>query len=296
MNDVNFEKAKKFLRKEGNEIPDIFFTSLDRILLPIACQSFEYLGIEVAGRIARKYGASITVLHNGTRNVDRYISKLDKFKLSIEKKVTENKNTAEAILEEAENDYQLVIMPSRRRAKWIDKFFINSISAKVIPIIDYDVLQVFPSKGGLPGDESTIPDFTNIGVLLSRTQRDPKLMFWTNALLGYDNPSVKVYHLADIPSITPFKGAMDTDLLIQEKQEFDDYIEGYSDVFAMDMEAKFVLTHNIAEGSSKILKKDKPDIAIMGQTKEKPWYQIRSLSDKILDWTDVPVIVHHQPI
>lgn len=296
MANINIEMTKNFLKKQLDHVPDLYFTNLDNILLPLACQPFENLGINIAIRIARKYGASVTVLHNGTRNMEDYVEKLAKFKINLVKKRTTRENISNAILNEANEDYQLVIMPSRRRLKWIDKFFITSISSEVIPKIDYDVLQVFPSKGGLPGEEAKVPEFNDIALLLSRDNRDPKLMFWTNALINSKNTIVSAYHISNIGSITPFASAYDTDVIIQEREKFEEMITGYSEIFGIDIDPNFILSHKIASTSSKLLNRNRPDIVIMGQTKKRKWWQIRTLTDKVLDWTETPIIVHHQPV
>lgn len=295
MSKMTKEEYVRKLIGEGHEVPDLAM-DLDHILVPLACQSFEYIGVEVAKQIAREYGASVTLLHNGTRDLTPWKKIFEDFKIQVTAKITENEDTADAILEEADNGYQLLIMPSRRRLKWIDKFFINSISAKVIPKVDYDVLQIFPSKGGLPGDEEKIPEFTNIGILLPRAQRDPRLLFWANSLLQKEGAKLTAYHIADLPRLTPLKDALDTKVVVKESEDFETLVNAYQAIFSTEIEPRFILSHKIARTASNILNEDKPNIAVMGQTKESKWYQIRTLSDKILDRSDVPFIVHHQPV
>jgi hypothetical protein len=286
--------VQKYLNA-GNIMPDLAI-DLGNILVPIACQSFELLGIEVAKQIAHEYGANVTLMHNGKRDLDRYAKTFDNFPLKLTKKRTENPDTAEAIIDEATSgNYQLLIMPSRRRAKWIDKFFINSISAKVIPEVDFDVLQVFPAKEKIPGDNMTIPDFDRIAIMLSRTQRDPRLLFWGNSLLQKEHSSLIAFHIADLPRLTPMKVALDTQVVIKENDDFQTMARAYESIFSTDIDAKFLVSHKTALTASNFLNREKPDIAVMGQSKLSHWWQIRTLSDKILDAADVPFIIHHYP-
>lgn len=294
----NEQEAIRRLIDEGHQIPDLAI-DLDNILIPLACQNFEKIGVEVAKQIAREYGASVTLLHNGSGNLDKWAIPFEEFKLDVTKihYKKDHSHTADIIVEEAsQNEYQLLIMPSRRRLKWIDKFFINSISNKVIDRIPFDVLQVFPGKGGMARDEEKIPEFEHIGILLSRAQRDPRLLFWANSLLQKEHAYLTAYHIADVPRVTPIKGALDTKVVIDEHKEFDTLVNAYGQIFSTRIDPRFLMSHEIATTASNILNKDQPDIAVMGQTKERHWWQIRTLSDKILDSSEVPFIVHHQPV
>jgi len=285
------------LIEEGHEIPDLA-VDLDRILVPLACQNFEKFGVEVAKQIAREYGASVTLLHNGSGNLDKWAIPFEEFKLDVTKIHTreDHSKTPDLIVEEAKNNYQLMIMPSRRRLKWIDKFFINSISDKVIDRVPYDVLQVFPGRGGMARDEEKIPEFNNIGILLPRAQRDPRLLFWGNSLLQKKGSKLTAYHIADLPRLTPMKVALDTKVVTEEHNDFTSLVNAYSQLLSTEIEPRFLVSHKIALTASNVLNKDQPDIAVMGQTKEKHWWQIRTLSDKILDTAEVPFIVHHLPV
>lgn len=293
MDDI--DRTKRFLRTNGQFVPDQFFMDLDHILMPLSCQPFEKFGILIAAKIAKKYGASITALHVGNKNVNSYMSTFDDYKVKYDIiQEDKSKNIANTILDLAQNGFQLVIMPSRRRLRWIDKFLTNSISAKTIPYIDYDVLQVFPAKGPITDDN--LPDFSSIGLLLKRTHRDDKLIFWTNAFLTMRTATVTAYHIADLPSITPYAGALSSNVIKKEKEKFEDRISGYSQIFGVNIQPRFILSHRVGTTAAKNLNPVPDQIVIMGQTKVKKWYHIRSLSDKIIDWTKNPLIVHHQPL
>ena len=296
---MSIEEDQMYLRKlmdEGHQIPDLAI-DLNRILIPLACQNFEKTGVEVAKQIAREYGAEVTLLHNGSGNLDKWALPFEEFKLKVNKihlKESHDK-TPDLIVEEAKNNYQLMIMPSRRRLKWIDKFLINSVSAKVIDRIPYDVLQVFPAATGMARDEEKIPVFNHVGILLSRAQRDPRLLLWANSLLQEENSYLSAYHIADLPRLTPMRVALDTKVVTKENEDFTILTKAYEALFRTRIEPRFLISHKTALTAANILNKDKPDIAVMGQTKNKPWWQIRTLSDKILDTAQVAFILHHQP-
>jgi len=297
MSEAVKESSMRKLMEEGHQIPDLA-VELNRILIPLACQNFEKTGIQVAKFIAREYGAEVTLLHNGAGNLDKWAIPFEDLNISVNKihKKESHDKTAEIILEESKNDYQLMIMPSRRRQRWIDKFLINSISAKIIDEVPYDVLQVFPANTELARAEEKIPEFNNVGILLSRTQRDPRLLIWAHSLLQKENSFLTAYHIADVPRMTPKRIALETSVVVKEHNDFDTLVAAYEELLSTKIVPKFIISHKVSPTAAAVLNKDMPDIAVMGQTKPHPWWQIRTLSDKILDKAKTAFIVHHHPI
>lgn len=289
------DPLKKFF-KMGYKIPDDYFIELENILVPLAFQSFERFGVAVAKFIAHEFGAKVTILHNGKRDPERFIKEFESLKIPVEVIITKRLDTAKAILEEAVKDnYQLMIMPSRRRLKWIDRFLLNSVSAKVIPKVNYDVLQAYPQKGRLPGEEEEIPSFEKIGILLPRTQRDPKLLFWANSLLIGKKGELHAYHIADLPNLTPLRGALEADVIVKEKEQFEILVKGYEAIFSTRIIPHFIVSHNVGKAAAAVLNRDKPDLAIMGHSKREGRFGLkRTLTDYVLDTARIPMLIHHQ--
>ena len=295
MNEEGSDSLRQFF-DHGFQIPDDYFIQLERILVPLACQPFEKFGVSIAKFIAHEYGASVTILHNGKRDPSAYAREFEQLRIPVEIITKRSLDTPKVIIQEAQKGYQLLVMPSRRRAKWIDRFLITSVSAKVIPKVPYDVLQAYPMRGLIPGDEENVPEFEKIAILLPRTQRDPRLLFWANSLLIGKKGELHIYHIADLPALTPLKGALEADVIVKEKEAFEILVKGYASIFSTKMIPHFIVSHNIGKSAAAILNRDSPDVAIMGQSKREGRFGIRrTLSDYILDKARVPIIVHHQP-
>ncbi len=295
---MTFDKddaLRKFFEM-GYKIPDDYFIELENILVPLALQPFERFGVAVAKFIAHEFGATVTILHNGRRDPEKFIKEFEELKIPVKVKISKKLDTIKVILEEAQKeDYQLMIMPSRRRLKWIDRFLLNSVSAKVIPKVTYDVLQAYPQKGRLPGDEEEIPRFEKIGILLPRTQRDPKLLFWANSLLIGKEGELHAYHIADLPNLTPLRGALEADVIVKEKEEFEVLVQGYEKIFSTKIVPHFIVSHNVGKAAAAVLNRDKPDLAIMGHSKREGRFGLkRTLTDYVLDTARIPMVIHHQ--
>ncbi len=280
----------------GHKIPDQFFMELDNILLPVCNQSFETLGTIITKFIANEFGAKVKLLHNGRRNIEHLATRFKEYNVKTEIKTTLNLNTAQTIIQEAKNDYQLLIMPSRRRSKLLDRFLVNSVSSKVIPKVKYDTLQIYPKKEEFVGDEEELPEFKHIAVLLPRTERDFRLLFFANALLVKKEGELHVYHISDVPAITPLKQALDSDLIMKERQKFYSLVKGYSKLFSTKIIPHFILGYNVKKAAAMTINENNPDLVIMGQSKLKSRFILsRTLSEHLLDKTKVPILVHHYP-
>ncbi|MCG3218022.1 MAG: hypothetical protein KAR35_03405, partial [Candidatus Heimdallarchaeota archaeon] len=65
----------------GYKIPDTLLTNLDRILVPSVGEPFENLGFEIAKRIAKQYGAEITILNNGKIDLSERKKKIEELNI-----------------------------------------------------------------------------------------------------------------------------------------------------------------------------------------------------------------------
>ncbi len=282
----------KFFERYGSP-PDAFFINLDEILLPLACKKFEELGVRVAGMIAAEYGASITLLHDGKRDPTRYVPILRSLgvKKDIRVKVSNEGNPPRAILKEINSeDYQLLVMPSRRRLKLYDRLMLNSVSRKILHQVPFNVLQVYPPRSGSPPTT-----FRKVGMLLPRSVRDVYLLYWGNALLGREG-ELLAYHVADLPGITPLRRGLESNIFQEEKRDFELLVKGYAELFSTDIKPIFLASHSILRGIKKLLKTYPPDIVLLGQSRKKRRFGIRRLlSEKLLDKFNQAMIVHHFP-
>ncbi len=282
----------KFFERYGAP-PDTFFVNMESILLPLACKPFENLAIRIAGMIAGEYGARITLLHDGKKDPTRYVPILRKLGVRKEVfvKVTSLKDPAKSILTEIKKeDYQLLILPSRRRLKLIDKVMFNSVSRKILHQVPFHVLQVYPARDG------RIPtSFQRVGLLLPRTVRDLYLIYWANALLGKEG-KLLAYHVADIPGIIPLRRGLESNIFQEEKRDFELLVAGYSELFTTHIKPVFLASHSILKGIKELLKSHPPDIVLLGQSRKTRRFMIRRLlSEKLLDKFNQPMVVHHFP-
>ncbi len=282
----------RFFERYGST-PDSFFINLDEILLPLACKRFEELAIRVAGMISAEYGTSITLLHDGKKDPTKYVPLLQSLgvKKDIRVKVTRKGNPARAILDEIEQEeYQLLVLPSRRRLKLYDRVFLNSVSRKILHKVPFDVLQVYPPRSGSPPIT-----FKKVGLLLPRSVRDIYLLYWGNALLGKEG-ELLAYHVADLPGITPLRRGLESHIIQEEKQDFHLLVEGYMELFSTHIKPVFLASHSILKGIKQLLRMHPPDIVLLGQSRKKRRFGIRRLlSEKLLDKFNQPMIVHHFP-
>ncbi len=289
--EIGVDVLNKFFDHYG-EPPDMFFLNLERILLPLACKKFEKLAIYTAGAIASEYGASITLLHDGKKDPSQYIPELRRMgvKKNIEVRITKYGDPVRSILEESKNDYDLLVLPSRRRLKLIDKIMLRSISRSILHRIPFHILQVYPPRHG------KVPDtISRVGLLLPRTVRDLHLIYWANALLSKKG-ELLAYHIADIPQITPLRMVMDDDVIQKERENFKILVEGYSKLFTTKITPYFLASHNIIKGIKELIQRTKPDLVFLGQSRKTRRFTIRrSLSENLLDKFNCPMVVHHFP-
>ena len=272
----------------GYKIPDTLLTNLDRILVPSVGEPFENLGFEIAKRIAKQYGAEITILNNGKIDLSERKKKIEELNIRCKIVNTHHLSNAKAIVEEAsKGDYQLVIFSSRRRLKFLDWLITRSTSRRVIPKIKCDVLQVYPKK-----NEEAIPDFSKIGVMLPRTERDSHLIYWGIPLLS-ENGVIEAFHFSDFPRITPMKNVIDSDLIVEEKHNFKVLTHGYSALLSTDINPHFILSHSVAHGAAQVMNKMNLGVCFLGQSQKKGYFWRRSLSYKVILKLKSALIIHH---
>jgi len=281
----------KIPKKIHPDFQDEFFLNLENILVPIGGNSFECMGLELAFFIAHEYGAKIDLLHVGKSvgdYIEKYMKKLKKFEIEYELKVIKSKNVPKTIIEYwKKKRHNLVIMSGRRRPTIFDKMTIQSISSSVIPYIDTEVLQVFP-----PSIKKISDKLKEIAVLLPYSDRDPFLLRWASAIASpQKGAKVKIYHISEVPDIVPLEGAKHEKEIKKEQQQFNQYIDNYSQIFGFGqiIEPKFIIGHKVVKSLEFIFGKYEPDLVIIGKSKPKNiWEKIskplsRKIRDKLLE-------------
>ena len=277
--------------------PDEYFRDLHRILLPIQGEPFENEAISVARLIARKFGSVVTMLHIGPKNLSEIQQAFTQANAKFETCMIEQGEPHKVILNELETqDYQLLIMPSRRRPRLRQRLSFNSISAKVIPESNCDVLQIFHRHPDNHDDTGfKIHQFQRIATLLPGSIRDLDLLYYANAMLTSRNSSMQSYYFAKLPYITPAHEATQSTAYDAEKDTFQTIIDAYSMFFGTRINGEFVVTRNLDRGAANFLNREqkRPDIVFFGQTKHRKWNELRTLSDKFIDRILPAVAVHH---
>jgi hypothetical protein len=278
------------------DFQDVYFLNLDKILVPIGCKDFECMGLEIAFYIAHEYGGKIDLLHIGTdvgNSLDSYLKKLTKYEIEHDLIIENKKNVSEAIIEYwNRHKHNLVVMSGRRRPTIFDKITTKSISTSIIPHIQTEVLQVFP-----PNMKKISEKLKNIAILLPYSTRDPFLLRWASAIAApQKSAKVKVYHIAEVPSTLPLRGARDEVEIRNEQKSFRAYLKRYEDIFGQIVQPKFIIGHKVLSSLKFIFGKDEPDLVIIGKSKQRDFVKkiTKPLSSKIRDkLLNTGVCIHH---
>ena len=278
------------------DFQDVYFLNLDRILVPIGCKEFECMGLEIAFYIAHEYGGKIDLLHIGKdvgTSIDSFLKKLSQYEIEHDLIILDKKNVSEAIIEYwKENKHNLVIMSGRRRPTIFDKMTTKSISTSIIPHIQTEVLQIFP-----PTIKKISNKLKNIAILLPYSTRDPFLLRWASAIAApQKSAKVKVYHIVEVPSTLPLRGALDEVEIRNEQKSFRAYLKRYEDIFGQIVQPKFIIGHKVLSSLKFIFGKDEPDLVIIGKSKQRGFFEkiTKPLSSKIRDkLLNTGVCIHH---
>ena len=292
---MELEKKQTMFFQYDYENPDEFFVSLDKILLPVSGNEFEWMAIGVATVLAKKYHAEITLLHIGNEDLGAFTSYLlgKKAQFSLKSKEKGKSSIPDIINQELrEGKYNLLVMPSRRRKRYFDKFKFDSVSAKVIPHAKCDILQIYSVKN--PPYVLQSLTLENIFLLMSYSRKDPFLLFYANAFLSSQG-RIFAYRFLPVPIITPLKMSMDSNAYAEERNKFFSLIDNYSEFLSTDITPKMIVCHDVARSVPATLKNEpqQPSIVIFGNSKKSKWYKIRNLSDKLIDKLNTSVIVYY---
>lgn len=275
------------------ENPDEFFVALEKILMPVSGNEFEWMSIGVATVLAKKFNAEIILFHIGNNDLGAFTSYLSGKKVRFDLKIKKKGNVPELINQELrEGNYTLLIMPSRRRKRYLDKFKFDSVSAKVIPYSKCDILQIYSTKIA-PYTLKSL-SLENIFLLMSYSRKDPFLLFFANSFLT-TNGKIFAYRFLQVPVITPLQQSMDGDAYKDEINKFFSLIENYGNFLSTDIIPKLVLCHDVEKSIPSTLKNEpiQPSLVVFGNSRRPKWYRIRNLSDKLIDKLNSSVIVYY---
>lgn len=291
--ELELEKRQMEFFEYGYENPDEFFVSLDKILLPVSGQDFEWISIGVATVLARKYNAEVILFHVGSADLGAFTSYFSGKKVRFSLKIKEDGNIPDLINQELkEGKYALLIMPSRRRKRYWDRFKFDSVSAKVIPNAKCDILQIYATK--TPPYTLHSLSLDNIFLLMSYSKKDPFLLFYANAFLS-SHGKIFAYRFLPVPVITPIQQSMKGNSYREEKDKFFSLIDNYKQFLSTDITPKLIVCHSVERSIPSTLKTEpiNPSIVIFGNSKRTKWYHLRNLSDKLIDKLNTSVIVYY---
>ena len=275
---------------------DEYFLNLNSILVPIEGKEFEALGLEIAFFVAHEYGAKINLLHVGKKidpAIDKYLSRLSKYEIDHNFELIDNFNVAKTIVNYWKKyKHELVILSAKRKPTLFDKIFTKSVSNTVIPLIDTEILQVYPPK--LKKLKNRVKE---IAVLLPYSERDPFLLRWASAIAAPQRGAkIKVYHIAEVPATVPLEGAKDEYEIKKEEKLFKNYVKKYAEIFGQIIRPTFIIGHDVVSSLEFIFGQHEPDLVLIGHTKVQKWYEKfrKPLSYKIRDHlTETGVAIHH---
>ncbi len=278
---------------------DDFFIGLEQIIVPIAGKKFEKLAITVTKFIAHEYGAHVLLYNVGSDPNKPIFTELVSLLKSVKVKVDfesetlpKDKTIPQMIIRRYEKDpFQLMIIPSKRRSKRIDKFLWNSVSAKVIPNVGIDVLQVYAQKK-IP-QEIVLKD---IGCLIPFSKRDPYLIRWAASIITSKvdaNPLI-AYHVDEYPLVTPSEFVSKDPEYLKHKADFEKRMKYFSERYSIEMKTQMVIGKTMQKTLEQVLNKDNLDLVLMGATKIPAKFHFgRTMSEKLIDNLKCGVVIHH---
>lgn len=278
---------------------DDFFIGLENIFFPIAGKKFEKLALTITKFIAHEYGARVMLYHVGSDENKPIFEELINLLKSVKVKVvfeseplTKGMTIPQMIIRRYEAEpFQLMIIPSKRRSKRIDKFLWNSVSAKVIPNVGIDVLQVYARKK-IP-QEIVLKD---IGCLIPFSNRDPYLIRWAASIITSKvdaNPLI-AYHVDEYPLVTPSGFVSKDPEYLKHKADFEKRMKYFSERYSVEMKTQMVIGKIMQKTLEQALNRDNLDLVLMGATKMPPKYHFgRTMSEKLIDKLKCGVVIHH---
>ncbi len=278
---------------------DDFFIGLEKIFVPIAGKKFEKLALIVTKFIAHEYGSEVLLYHVGSNDQKPIFEEFKnlltsvKIKLKFEiEPIKKGQSISKMILKRFQKEkFQLMIIPSKRRSKRIDKFLWNSVSGKVIPNVKTDVLQIYSWKK-IPQEIA----LNDIGCLIPLSNRDPYLIRWASAIITSKvgpNPLI-AYHVDEYPEITPSEFVSKDPDYLKHKTDFENRMKYYSERYSIEMKTQMIIGKTMQKTLKQIVNEDNLDLVIMGATKTPSRFHFgRTLSEKLIDSLKCGVIIHH---
>ena len=287
--------------KDDEPLPstDDFFIGLEKIIVPIAGKKFEYLAIQITKFIAKEYGAHVLFYHVGSDDqkpiFNEFVNILKSIKVKVDiefETIGKGKTIPEMVIRRYEKEpFQLMIIPSKRRSKRIDKFLWNSVSAKVIPYVGIDVLQIYAQKK-LP-NEIVLND---VGCLIPFSRRDPNLLRWAGAIITskIGTHPLTAYHVDEYPSVKPSEFVSKDPAYLKHKTDFENRMKYYSQRYSVEMKTQMVIGKTMQKTLEQILNRDNLDLVIMGSTKVPARFHFgRTMSERLIDNLKCGVVIHH---
>ncbi|MDH5646347.1 MAG: amino acid permease, partial [Candidatus Heimdallarchaeota archaeon] len=120
---------------EYKDTTDVFFLELDKVLVTVSGKKHETQAIQFAGLLARKYKITVDLLNVGKdeSSLNYATEVMTKFGVQFNKVIKQGKNISEVIInQQKEENYQLIIMGSRRKKTLLDRLFDTSTTKKVV--------------------------------------------------------------------------------------------------------------------------------------------------------------------
>lgn len=289
-------KLIKHARLRADYIPEEFFTTvLENILVPIRGRHFEWDTIRIAIFLAHEFGPKITLYHLGFKTEEsfqEYTDELERFKIRYELKIVtpsrKNLSSNEIIQHlidmASTGEYQLTILPARRRRK----FWETSMSHNAIRKMPIPGLQVYPSCEKKISKKFT---FDRVGALTPGSKRDPFLLQLGIAVVSSSTRTANLiaYHWTHVPKLITPKVMSEAPGVQEEIAVFLHHI-GEALRMGIPIEQRHVLGHDFVRSIAEVVKKDQLELLILGYGKPRLG---RRLSEKLVQEIDCTAIVFH---
>ncbi|MFW9903917.1 MAG: APC family permease [Candidatus Thorarchaeota archaeon] len=282
-------------RPRADYIPEEFFTTyLSNILVPVRGRSYEWDTIRIAIHIAHEFGPQVTLYHYGFEPKEtfrNFTNELKRFHIQHEVKIINppRKNISprdiiQHLIEVANTgDYQLAILPSSRRRKFLE----ISISHNALRKMPIPGLQVFPSKKDKIKKKIT---FEHVGTLTPGSKRDPFLIQLGIALVSSTRiADLVAYHWTHVPKlITP--EVMSEATGVQESISIFLHNIGEALRMGIPIEQRHVLGHDFVKSIAEVVKEDQLELLILGYGRPRLG---RRPSEKLVRKIDCTAVVFH---
>ncbi|MHA2504021.1 MAG: amino acid permease [Candidatus Kariarchaeaceae archaeon] len=270
------------------------YENLERIMVTVSGKKHESQAIQLASAMAEKYDIHVDMV-----NVGGDPAVFDEAKTILGNnfvkysRIQEDGDPFDKLIEiYNRNNYQLIIMGSRRQNSVWDRLMNTSMTEKVVNTVPCPVIQVHPARYG-----QGYGDIDDMFVLFSGDIRDSYLARWARILDSFGTASsVFAYHYINVPLLVPLDGVSEHPAILESIDNFDEYVADLADKVELPGVRPIVLFgHNFTSSIVSATQGREPDAILIGHTYDEGFRnRLRTpLAYRIMNKVDCVLIVYH---